>query len=61
MAQDVLKRDRDALIKVLPGARFAEYVRSVGSDFGKVKLLKPGASRSRRPEMYLLAMQFRLV
>ncbi len=28
---------------------------------GRVKLLKPEASRSRSPEMYLLAMQFRLV
>ena len=39
-------------VKVIRGAR---------ARFGRVKLLKPEASRSRSPEIYLLAMQFRLV
>ncbi|MGB9332001.1 MAG: 23S rRNA (uridine(2552)-2'-O)-methyltransferase RlmE [Steroidobacteraceae bacterium] len=61
MAQDVLKDGGDALIKVFQGAAFEEFVRAARVQFGKVKLIKPEASRSRSPEMYLLAMQFRLV
>jgi 23S rRNA (uridine2552-2'-O)-methyltransferase len=61
MAQDVLKDGGDALIKVFQGAGFEEFVRTARVRFGKVKLIKPEASRSRSPEMYLLAMQFRLV
>jgi 23S rRNA (uridine2552-2'-O)-methyltransferase len=61
MAQGVLKDGGAALIKVFQGAGFEEFVRSARARFGKVKLMKPEASRSRSPEMYLLAMQFRLV
>ena len=61
MAQGVLKGGGDALIKVFQGAGFEEFVRAARACFGKVKLMKPEASRSRSPEMYLLAMQFRLV
>jgi 23S rRNA (uridine2552-2'-O)-methyltransferase len=61
MAQDVLKEGGDALIKVFQGAGFEVFVRAARARFGKVKLIKPEASRSRSPEMYLLAMQFRLV
>ena len=61
MAQDILKDGGDALIKVFQGAGFEEFVRAARARFGKVKLIKPEASRSRSPEMYLLAMQFRLV
>jgi len=61
MARGVLKGGGSALIKVFQGAGFEELVRSARSGFGKVKLIKPGASRARSPEMYLLAMQYRLV
>jgi 23S rRNA (uridine2552-2'-O)-methyltransferase len=61
MAQDVLNGGGDALIKVFQGSGFEEFVRAARARFGKVKLIKPEASRSRSPEMYLLAMQFRLV
>lgn len=61
MAGDVLKPGGSALIKVFQGAGFEEFVRAARVRFGKVKLMKPEASRSRSPEMYLLAMQFRLV
>jgi 23S rRNA (uridine2552-2'-O)-methyltransferase len=57
----VLKPGGAALIKVFQGAGFEEFVRAARGRFGKVRLLKPAASRSRSPEMYLLAMQFRLV
>jgi len=61
MGQRVLKPGGAALIKVFQGAGFAELVQAARDRFGKVKLVKPQASRSRSPEIYLLAMQFRLV
>jgi 23S rRNA (uridine2552-2'-O)-methyltransferase len=61
MSQRVLKPGGDALIKVFQGAGFQELVQGARSWFAKVKMVKPQASRSRSPEMYLLAMQFRLV
>ena len=61
MAGGVLKPGGHALIKVFQGSGFTELLQGVRKRFGRVKLLKPEASRSRSPEMYLLAMQFRLV
>jgi 23S rRNA (uridine2552-2'-O)-methyltransferase len=56
-----LKGGGDALIKVFQGAGFQELVQDARGRFAKVKLVKPAASRSRSPEMYLLAKDFRLV
>jgi len=61
MAGRILKPGGDALIKVFQGAGFQELVQGARGRFGRVRLLKPQASRSRSPEIYLLAMQFRLV
>ena len=61
MSQRVLKPGGDALIKVFQGAGFQGLVQGAREGFGKVKMVKPQASRSRSPEIYLLAMQFRLV
>jgi len=61
MSQRVLKPGGAALIKVFQGAGFQQFVQGARGRFGKVKLVKPQASRSRSPEIYLLAMQFRLV
>jgi 23S rRNA (uridine2552-2'-O)-methyltransferase len=61
LGADVLKAGGSALIKVFQGSGFEDLVRTARQRFGKVKLVKPGASRARSPEMYLLAMQFRLV
>jgi len=61
MAEGVLKPGGHALIKVFQGSGFVELLQDARRQFGRVKLLKPEASRSRSPEMYLLAMQFRLV
>jgi 23S rRNA (uridine2552-2'-O)-methyltransferase len=61
MAGRVLKPGGDALIKVFQGAGFAELVQAARGRFARVKLVKPPASRSRSPEIYLLARQFRLV
>jgi 23S rRNA (uridine2552-2'-O)-methyltransferase len=61
MAVNVLKPGGAALIEVFVGAGFEEFVRAARVRFGKVRLMKPEASRLRSPAMYLLAMQFRLV
>ena len=61
MAGRVLKPGGGALIKVFQGAGFQELVSGARGRFGRVRLLKPQASRARSPEIYLLAMQFRLV
>jgi 23S rRNA (uridine2552-2'-O)-methyltransferase len=61
MGARILKPGGAALIKVFQGSGFEELVRAARGEFGTVKLVKPVASRSRSPEIYLLAMQFRLV
>jgi 23S rRNA (uridine2552-2'-O)-methyltransferase len=61
MAERVLKPGGHALIKVFQGSGFVELLQAARRQYGRVKLLKPVASRSRSPETYLLAMQFRLV
>jgi 23S rRNA (uridine2552-2'-O)-methyltransferase len=61
LAPRVLKREGSALIKVFQGAGFEEFVRGARLQFATVKLLKPQASRSRSPELYLLAKAFVMV
>jgi 23S rRNA (uridine2552-2'-O)-methyltransferase len=61
MAARVLKEGGGALIKMFQGAGFDAVLREARSRFGKVKLVKPAASRARSPEVYLLAKDFRLV
>src|SRR5580658_3289264 len=61
LAERVLKPEGHALIKVFQGAGFQELVRAARGKFIRVRLVKPLASRARSPEIYLLAMQYRLV
>ncbi len=61
MAERVLKRDGSALIKVFQGTGFQELVAASRRRFARVKVWKPEASRSRSPELYLLAKGFGLV
>ena len=61
MAARVLKRDGSALIKVFQGAGFQELVAASRRRYARVKVWKPEASRSRSPELYLLAKGFGLV
>lgn len=61
MSRRVLKPGGDALIKVFQGSGFEDLVKGARHEFGRVKVVKPQASRARSPEMYLLAMKFRLV
>ena len=61
MARRVLKPGGNALIKVFQGSGFEDLVRGARREFGRIKLVKPEASRARSAEMYMLALQFRLV
>jgi 23S rRNA (uridine2552-2'-O)-methyltransferase len=61
MAGEVLKPGAGALIKVLQAAGFEELVALARTRFGRVRCLKPEASRSRSPETYLLASGMRMV
>ena len=61
IARRVLKPGGNALIKVFQGSGFEEVVKGARAEFSRVRVVKPQASRARSPEMYLLAMKFRLV
>ena len=61
LAREVLKPGATALIKLLQGAGFEELVASARTGFGRVRCLKPEASRARSPETYLLASGMRMV
>ena len=61
LAGRVLKPQGSALIKVFQGSGFQELLGEARRRFVKVKLLKPGASRARSPELYLLAKHLPLV
>lgn len=60
-ADRVLAPGGDALIKLFQGAGFDEIVREARRRYGRVATKKPKASRTRSPEIYLLARQFRMV
>jgi 23S rRNA (uridine2552-2'-O)-methyltransferase len=60
-ADRVLAPGGDALIKLFQGAGFDEIIREARQRYGRVVTKKPKASRSRSPEIYLLARQFRMV
>ena len=47
------------LMKVFQGAGFEELLSSVRSNFKKVQMRKPSASRARSREQYLIARDFR--
>jgi 23S rRNA (uridine2552-2'-O)-methyltransferase len=59
MAGQVLAPGGTFLSKVFHGEGFDELVREARGRFGKVLTRKPGASRSRSREVYLLARDFK--
>jgi 23S rRNA (uridine2552-2'-O)-methyltransferase len=61
MARRVLKPGGAVLIKTFQGAGFQELIANAREDFDQVRFAKPAASRSRSPELYLLASGFRMV
>jgi 23S rRNA (uridine2552-2'-O)-methyltransferase len=60
-ADRVLAPGGDALVKLFQGAGFDDIVREARRRFGRVMTRKPKASRTRSPEIYLLARQFGMV
>jgi 23S rRNA (uridine2552-2'-O)-methyltransferase len=60
-ADRVLAPGGDLLVKVFQGAGFEEIIKNARNRYGRVATKKPKASRTRSPEIYLLARQFRMV
>ena len=59
MAARTLRPGGDFLIKVFHGEGFDEYFRQIRDQFDKLVTRKPGASRDRSRETYLLARGFK--
>ncbi len=59
LARQVLKPGGSFLVKIFHGAGFEEYLKDMRSSFGTVVTRKPGASRTRSSETYLLGRQFK--
>src|ERR1700727_593321 len=60
-ADRVLAPGGDLLVKLFQGAGFDQVIRDARSRYGRVVTKKPKASRTRSPEIYLLARQFGMV
>jgi 23S rRNA (uridine2552-2'-O)-methyltransferase len=60
-ADRVLAPGGDLLVKLFQGAGFDEFIRDARAKYARVVTKKPKASRSRSPEVYLLARKFRMV
>jgi 23S rRNA (uridine2552-2'-O)-methyltransferase len=60
-ADRVLAPGGDVLVKLFQGEGFDQLIRSARSRYGRVVTKKPKASRTRSPEIYLLARQFGMV
>ena len=60
-ADRVLAPGGDVLVKLFQGAGFDELIRDARRRFGRIAMKKPKASRTRSPEIYLLARQFGMV
>ncbi len=59
LAEKVLKPKGHLLIKVFQGEGFDKLLKTLRSQFEKVLIRKPAASRPRSPEVYLLARNYR--
>jgi 23S rRNA (uridine2552-2'-O)-methyltransferase len=60
-ADRVLAPGGDVLVKVFQGVGFDQIIRDARRRYGRVVMKKPKASRTRSPEIYLLARQFGMV
>ena len=58
LAQNVLCRNGDFLVKVFQGSDFDNYFKTLREQFSKVITRKPKASKSNSREVYLLARGF---
>jgi 23S rRNA (uridine2552-2'-O)-methyltransferase len=59
LAHQVLAEGGDLLVKVFQGEGFDQLHKEMRANFEKVVTRKPGASRARSPELYLLARNYR--
>jgi 23S rRNA (uridine2552-2'-O)-methyltransferase len=60
-ADRVLAPGGDLLVKLFHGAGFDQIIKDARGRYGRVVTKKPKASRTRSPEIYLLARQFGMV
>ena len=60
-ADRVLAPGGDLLVKLFQGEGFDEFIRAARTRYARVATKKPKASRTRSPEIYLLARQFGMV
>ena len=58
-ARSILREGAYFLVKVFEGEGIGEFKQVLASEFEKVKVRKPKASRSRSREIYLLAEKYR--
>ena len=58
-ARSILREGAYFLVKVFEGEGIGEFKQVLASEFKKVKVRKPKASRSRSREVYLLAEKYR--
>ena len=58
-ARSILREGAYFLVKVFEGEGIGEFKQDLASEFEKVKVRKPKASRSRSREIYLLAEKYR--
>ena len=60
-ADRVLAPGGDLLVKLFQGVGFEQMIKDARRRYGRVATKKPKASRTRSPEIYLLARQFEMV
>ena len=58
LAQKVLRPGGSFLVKIFQGEGVDQFILDLRKHFAKVKIRKPQASRSRSPEIYILAQGF---
>jgi len=61
LCQQALAPGGSLLVKLFQGAGSQEFLAQLRQAFGKVKVIKPRASRARSREVYVLARNFALV
>ncbi len=60
LSRRVLKKGGSFVCKVFQGEGFDDFVRDARNSFGRVRVIKPGASRAGSREVYLVARNFSL-
>lgn len=59
LARETLREDGTLLVKVYEGADVDDLVRELQASFGKVRRIRPAATRKESFELYLMARGFR--